>query len=479
MEQLSGQDAMFVYMDRDLWATHAGFVILYDPSTAPGGRVRLRDIVAHVESRLDASKMFRRRLVRVPLDLDNPYWIEDERFDIEFHIRHIRLPEPGDWRQLCIQLARIQARPIDLTRPPWEMWVIEGLDNVEGVAEGTYAIFTKGHHAAVDGHGATDIISGLHDLTPEPTPRPAASSWEPETRPRDAELLGRALMNNLVRGPLRVGGVIPEMLSRIPRPGGPPAGGVLPPAVEHTRFQEPVGAHRSFEGIPFRLQDVKRLRALVEGATVNDVVLAIVSGAMHEYLASKGETPEGPLVSGTPIDMRKGKLSTEGNDILIRPVEIAANIADPVERLEQIQRNTAELKGSATGARHLTELSTEFPGALFAWSTKALMNAQVGWGTRRPFYNLGISNVPGPTVPLYMNGAQAVRIFFVPPCGDGCGIIWGANSYKGELMVTFCSCRDMVPDPEHLIACLQQSYDAMAARLPAPAGGRRRVTSKA
>src|SRR3954451_21239238 len=133
--------------------------------------------------------------------------------------------------------------------------------------------------------------------------------------------------------------------------------------------------------------------------------------------------------------MRKGQAATESNNIPIRPVEIAANIADPVERLQQIRRNTAELEHSAKGARHLTELSTECPGALCAWSTKALMNARIGWGTRRPFYNLGISNVPGPRVPLYMDGARAVRIFFVGPCGDGCGIIWGANSYEDELMM--------------------------------------------
>ena len=263
--------------------------------------------------------------------------------------------------------------------------------------------------------------------------------------------------------------MVPELLAKVPRPGSDAeVGSPLPPPVEHTRFQNAVSAHRSFEGAPFRLTDIKALRALVDGSTVNDVVLSMVSGAMHAYLAGKGETPAGPLVSGTPIDMRKGETSTEGNDILIRPVEIAADIADPVERLRRIKDSTAELKATATGARHLTELSTEFPGALFAWSTKALMNAQVGWGTRRPFYNLGISNVPGPTVPLYMNGARADRIFFVPPCGDGCGIIWGANSYCGELMITFCSCRDMVPDPDHMIACLRQSYEDMHARLGAP-----------
>ncbi|MCW3039404.1 MAG: hypothetical protein JWM31_1309, partial [Solirubrobacterales bacterium] len=161
MKQLNAHDAMFAHFDNENWAAHGGIVGIYDPSTAPGGEVRFRDILAHLERRLPSSPVFRRRLVRVPLDLDHPYWVEDEHFDLEFHVRHVRLPEPGDWRQLCIQIARITSRPLDMNRPPWEMWVIEGLDHVEGVPAGSYAIFTKLHHVAVDGHSMLDIISAI------------------------------------------------------------------------------------------------------------------------------------------------------------------------------------------------------------------------------------------------------------------------------------------------------------------------------
>src|SRR3954467_13054097 len=205
MQQLNAHDAMFVHFDNEDWAAHGGMVGIYDPSTAPGGEVRLRDILDHLDRRLSASPIFRRRLVRVPLDLDHPYWIEDEHFDLEFHVRHIRLPAPADWRQLCIQIARIDSRPLDLNRPPWEMWVIEGLDRVEDVPAGSYAIFTKLHHAAVDGHSMRDIVSGIHDLPPPPEPDGAsrADDWEPEERPGAASLLARATVNNLMRAPLR------------------------------------------------------------------------------------------------------------------------------------------------------------------------------------------------------------------------------------------------------------------------------------
>ena len=189
MHQLNAHDAMFVHFDNENWAAHGGIVGIYDPSTAPGGQVRFRDILAHLQRRLPRSPVFRRRLVRVPLDLDNPYWIEDEHFDLEFHLRHLRLPHPADWRQLCITIARLDSRPLDLNRPPWEMYVIEGLDHVDGVPEGSYAIFTKLHHAAVDGHSMRDIMTAIHDLTPDIDDTATEDSWAAEPRPGSASLL--------------------------------------------------------------------------------------------------------------------------------------------------------------------------------------------------------------------------------------------------------------------------------------------------
>lgn len=471
IQQLNAHDAMFVHFDNEDWAAHGGIVGIYDPSTAPGGEVRLRDILDHLQRRLATSPVFRRRLVRVPLDLDHPYWIEDEHFDLEFHVRHIRLPEPADWRQLCIQIARLDSRPLDLNRPPWEMWVIEGLDHVDGVAPGSYAIFTKLHHAAVDGHSMRDIISGIHDLTPEVNGAAPADDWEPEARPRTASLLAQAMVNNLVRGPLRTVRATARMapaarlLPRALLGSDSGSGSLVPRAVPRTRFQAAVSPHRVLDGRRFPLEEVRGMRSLADGATVNDVVVTIVGGAVRRYLEAKGETPVEELVCGAPVDLRKDQESKGGNDIAFLVVVLGAELANPVERLRRVRTSTAGAKEmtQAVGAKQLSELSASFPGALSGWGFKALAATQLLFGTRRPTFNVGVSNVPGPQVPLYMNGARAQRFFGVAPIFHGTGLVFGVFSYCGSIDLTFVSCRRACPDPEFLADCLQDSYDELLA----------------
>ena len=166
MEQLQGMDASFVALETPSSPMHIGSILIYDPSTAPGGFVRFKDILQFYRDRMQLSKTMRQKLVKVPFNVDYPYWVEDADFDLEYHVRHVALPKPGDWRQLCIQAARLFARPLDLSRPPWEFTVVEGLDNVPGVPKGSYAVVTKVHHAAIDGMSGIDLMQALH--TPEP-----------------------------------------------------------------------------------------------------------------------------------------------------------------------------------------------------------------------------------------------------------------------------------------------------------------------
>jgi diacylglycerol O-acyltransferase len=207
MEQLSGMDSSFLYFEMRNAPTHIGSFAIYDQSTAPGGRVTFKGILANVERRLHMARCFRQKLVKVPLDLDHPYWIEDPDFDLEFHVRHIALPHPGDWRQLCIQAARIHARGLDLARPLWEMYVIEGLDNVEGVPPGGFAVLTKIHHAAIDGVSGAELAGAIHDLSPQAEPPAPEDRWVPEREPGMVELAARTAVNNL-RYPFRVGRVL-------------------------------------------------------------------------------------------------------------------------------------------------------------------------------------------------------------------------------------------------------------------------------
>ena len=218
MQQLSGMDASFLYAETPRAHMAGGGIAIYDPSTAPDGRVTFKGILDHIDKRLHEARVFRQRLVRVPFDLDHPYWIEDPDFDLEFHVRHIALPAPGDWRQLCIQVARLVSRPLDLDRPLWEFYVVEGLDNVEGVPRGSFAVVTKVHHAAIDGmsgHGDDErhprrLAHGRRRPFPTTEWRPesvtehgqAAAAGEPQQRhPTDARQQGRGASDAPARPP--------------------------------------------------------------------------------------------------------------------------------------------------------------------------------------------------------------------------------------------------------------------------------------
>jgi WS/DGAT/MGAT family acyltransferase len=241
------------------------------------------------------------------------------------------------------------------------------------------------------------------------------------------------------------------------------------PHVPHTRFQAEVTPHRVLDGRVFDLEQIKRMRSLVDGATVNDVIVAIVAGGVRRYLDTKGEAPTEETICGAPVDLRAGEESTGGNDIAFLTVALGAEIADPVERLRRIRQSTDQAKHmqKAIGAQALSEFSASFPGALNSWGFKALAASQLIFGNRRPMANVGVSNVPGPQVPLYMNGARAERFFGVAPIFHGSALVFGVFSYCGLIEVTFVSCRRVVPDPESLAECVQASYDELLAKVQA------------
>src|SRR3954451_2001388 len=189
MQQLSGMDASFVYFETPNAPMHVAGMSIYDPSTAPDGKVTFKGILEYLEQRLHLARTFRQRMVQVPMNLDHPYWIEDGAFDLEFHVRHIALPKPGDWRQLCIQAARLHSRELDLSRPLWEMYVVEGLNHVEGVPPGSFAILTKTHHAAIDGISGAELTAVINDLSPDAAPPPIPDVPPAEQVPSPYELM--------------------------------------------------------------------------------------------------------------------------------------------------------------------------------------------------------------------------------------------------------------------------------------------------
>lgn len=476
MQQLSAQDASFVYLETPHTPMHIGSVGIYDPSTAPGGFVRFKDILRFIGERLGGARSFRQRLVRVPFDLDHPYWIEDPEFDIEFHVRHIALPKPGDWRQLCIQVARLHSRPMDLTKPLWEFTIVEGLDNIEGLPPGCFALVSKVHHAAIDGMSGVEMSAAVHDLDASMTPPNKPDDWRPESMPKVAELLTRSYFNSLIQ-PMRVmetiGRSLPGMgrLANQVRTGDVSIRNARP--APKTRFNGKVCAHRVWDAVPFRLSDIRAIKDAVPDATVNDVILAIVGGALREYMSGKSELPKDTLTAMAPISVRAdGEKAALGNLVSAMVVGLGSQIADPLERLRFVHQEAVNSKAmtNAVGARTLTDYSQLMPSALAGLAAR--LYTRVGAANAHaPAFNCVVTNVPGSRVPLYFAGARMVGMYGTGPVFDGMALINTIYSYGPTIAISFTACRDAMPDPQGYADALRASFRALrdAAVQPAAA----------
>ena len=473
MKQLSGMDASFLYFEMPNAPTHIGSFAIYDQSTAPGGKVTFKGILTNIKRRLHLARCFRQKLVKVPLDFDHPYWIEDPDFDLEFHVRHIALPHPGDWRQLCIQVVRIHSRPLDLERPLWEMYVIEGLDNVEDVPADSFAVLTKIHHAAIDGVAGAELAGAIHDTAPDAEPLPPEEPWVPEREPSFLELAARTTLRN-IRTPFRFVRVLrrsaPGLLSLFR--GSPEEEVENSGPVPRTRFNGTISPHRVVEGRSFSLEDVRDIRKRVPGATVNDVILTVCSGALRKYLEFHKELPKESLVAIAPISVRTDEEEgVAGNRISAMSVTLFSNEPDPLERLRKVYRGTKASKATAeaVGARTMTDITQFMPGALAGLAAR--LYTRLGLANAvKPFLNTVITNVPGPQIPLYFTGARMVGLYGMGPVMDGMGIIHPVFSYSGRIGISVTACRDMMPDPGRYAECLQAAFDELlsAANVPAP-----------
>ena len=468
MLQLSGQDASFVYLETPHTPMHIGSVGIYDPSTAPGGFVRFKDVLGFIASRLGGARSFRQRLVRVPFDLDHPYWIEDPEFDIEFHVRHIALPKPGDWRQLCIQVARLHARPMDLSKPLWEFTIVEGLDNVEGLPPGCFALVSKVHHAAIDGMSGVEMSAAIHDLDAAMTPVEAKDNWSPEHMPNVTDLLVRSYFNSL-RQPMRVVETIGRSLPGMARLGASVGKGDVSLAnarmAPKTRFNGKVSAHRVFDAVPFKLAEIRAIKDAVPNATVNDVILTIVGGGLRQYLDDKNELPKESLTAMAPISVRgEGEKAALGNLVSAMVIPLGTHIADPLERLRYVHGEAVNSKAmtNAVGARSLADYSQLIPSGLAGLAARLYTRLGAA-NAHAPVFNTVVTNVPGSRVPLYFCGAKMVAMYGTAPVFDSMGLINPVYSYGDTIAISFTSDRGMMPDPEVYAAALRASFGALKA----------------
>ena len=464
VRQLTAQDAAFLYLDSQGAHLHLTGLYIYDKVATPDGALRFKEIRKYIESRLHTSPIFRQKLRFLPLNVDYPYWVDDDQFDIHFHVRHIALPEPRDWRQLCILVARIHSRPLDLGRPPWQMHVVEGLSNIKGIPRTAFAVIAKYHHAAIDGVTGAEIISGLHSTTPHYDPDPEPSPWQAEPAPSLIRLMNRAAVNNLLT-PFQftkaVSASLPDISRSLLKKALPDVEPAYP--VPHTRFNGPVSAQRVFEGVTFKVKHLRDIKSAVPGATVNDVILAICGGALREYLLGKDELPDESLIAMAPVNTRSpDEPVTAGNVLAMMFVPIHTDIADPLARLRAVREATAAAKETtnAVSARQMTDLTRHIPSATTALAGRLVTGLGLGHRAMQ-LCNCTVTNVPGPQQALYLNGAKLLVSTGCGPVLDGMGLIISAISYNGEVVFSFTACRKTTRDPEQLSACTLKAFKAL------------------
>ncbi|MBK9520167.1 MAG: wax ester/triacylglycerol synthase family O-acyltransferase [Rhodocyclaceae bacterium] len=458
MQQLSGTDHVSLFSERRAMYNHVAALSIYDVSTAPGGKVRFKDILQHFEQRLYLHPVFRQKLVSVPFGLDRPYWVASGDIDLDFHVRHIALPAPGDWRQLMIQVARLHSRPLDRSKPLWEVYVIEGLDNIPNLPPGAFAVLLKIHHAVVDGMAAIHLFEQLHADSPEIKGAKPVQSVVVDRDPLAVEIAAQALMHAVQRVG-KVSRLTTTIARRVLNARLEAIGRAAPDSadalaklgkVPKTRFSERVSGNRVVDGFGMPISRIKRIRDKVPGITLNDVFIAVAGGGVRNYLLAKHELPEETLRALMPISLRTDA-SAGGNDVAGVPVPVRSDIADPIERLRAAHEGARASKANAEtlGLDLLKNLLDILPPPVVNFALEKFM---------LPSINMTVSNVRGPDKPIYLAGAKAMCLYPVSIPGDGGGLNITGVSYNRVMWVSAVSCRNMMPDPGFFLECLRGAW---------------------
>ena len=471
MERLTGLDATFLYLENPTNHMHVAMTMVIDPSTMPGG-YSFEKIKSFIGSRLHLVPPFRRRLVEVPFRLHHPVWVEDPDFDLDYHIRRVGAPSPGSRRELADMAGQIASYPLDRSKPLWELWVIEGLKH------GRVGIVTKVHHSAIDGASGADLMVHLFDLEPAPVDSKAtADPVPPEHIPNDAELLGYAAVSRvrrLLTLPRLIGNTA-QSVSRIAAGRRAPEHkvGAAPLTAPRTPWNGSLTAHRSVGFARVKLDDVKTIKNAF-GTTVNDVVLALCAGTLRRYLESHGELPEDPLIAVCPISVRSDEESVPGNQVSAMFTSLATDVKDPAERLRSIHVSTkgAKEEHNAVGADTLRNWA-EFAGPN-TFNIASRLYAASSWAdTHRPIHNVIISNVPGPSFPLYYAGAELVAAYPMGPVMEGAGLNITVFSYRDAVDFGFMACRELVPDVWAMADAVEEASQELLAAAAAQGAPKR------
>ena len=466
LRPLSGIDASFLYLEASGTPMHVGSLMLLEPPRRRGYDFR-RTLVAHVAERLPRAAVLRRRLQDAPLELAHPMWDEGAALDLDEHIVERRLPAPGSARQLHALVARLHGQALARDKPLWQFVVIRGL------ASGQTALYTKIHHALLDGQGGMALAQALLDLAPLEPGRRASPRVDAEarTRLRRRDAAGAAVRSTLGQFAKLIR-ALPETvkLARESLAAPRAALGRLRDSVllaPRTRFNAQVGARRSYATASLPLDEVKRV-ARAHGVSLNDVVMALCASALRADLAKRRALPRETLVAAMPVSLREAGDTQSNNQVSMAQCALATDIADPLERLRAINAATGQIKARLAAFRHL--IPTDYPGlAAPLWASGLSRLWARGRVAERlpPLANVVVSNVPGPPCDLYLAGARLVHNYPVSIVTHGLALNITLNSYAGYLEFGVIACKDAVPDAAAMARGLHTALQELADRIPA------------
>ncbi|HWH43267.1 MAG TPA: wax ester/triacylglycerol synthase family O-acyltransferase [Thermoleophilaceae bacterium] len=454
-DRLTGLDASFLHLEDKAAHMHVASVMLFD-----GEAPAYDDFVEGLESRLHLVPRYRQRLAFVPWGQGRPRWVDDPSFNLRYHVRHTALPEPGGEDQLRALAGRVFAQQLDRDKPLWEIWLVEG---VEG---NRFALLAKTHHALVDGVSGVDIVTVLFDTKPEPDAPPAtAERWLPRPLPSSAQLLAEALVERatapgevvrsaraLLRAPRQIARSAVDSLVAV----GALARVGLAPAPD-TPYNRPIGPHRRFTWVRASLDDVKAIKASL-GGTVNDVMLATVAGALRRHMLRRGVKLEDTVLRAmVPVSVRsEGERGALGNRVAAMMAPLPVGVPGADERFAAVAEAMTGLKesGQAVGAQVLTQLS--------GFAPPTVMSQAARLSSRQRFFNLVVTNVPGPQFPLYLMGHELREAFPMVPLAQNQGLGIAIMSYNGRINFGLVGDFDVVPDLDELAHDVRDELSALA-----------------
>lgn len=462
MDRLSGLDASFLYLESGAQLMHVCGLIVVDPATIPGG-YDFGSFKKELSRRVSDVPMFNRKLKTVPGGIDFPLWVVDEEFDIDRHVHRLAVPAPGGERELSEVAGHLAGIPLDRSRPLWEMHVIEGL------ADGRIAVFSKMHHASVDGVSGSNMISYLCSLEPDAPPLDSADAPGALVQhrvPSDWELFGRGVASTVAK-PWQLARLVTPTVRTLVETGKRARRGTAmaaPLTAPRTSFNGTITGHRSIAFTDISLDDIKAIKNAVPGATVNDVVLALSGGALRRYLDERGELPDSSLLASVPVSVHSESKRSGRNKVSSMFCRLGTDVADPRERITQMSVANANAKEhhKAVPADTLQEWAEFAAPRTFGLAVRMVSDLRLA--ERAPvIHNLVISNVPGPPVPLYFMGARIDALYPLGPIFHGAGLNITVMSNNGEMHIGAIACSELMPRVWDLADAFPDELKAMKA----------------